>query len=75
MSKPNLKLVGQGDPATPTAVAGVPLKFGDLFPLLALAYRSRHAWMEDFADDPIVVTSDLAELLARYRSLLEEKSA
>jgi hypothetical protein len=53
----------------------VPLRLGELFALVSLARENKLAWLDDLADDPILVTPDLAEILVHYRRIVEEKSA
>lgn len=52
--------VSSGDQPTVT----VPLT--DILPLLAEAFYSRRAWLADFADDAVTISTDLYEILLAY---------
>jgi hypothetical protein len=48
----------------------VPIRLVDLYPLLALAHRDNYAWLRDFEEDKLLVSSDLFEVVrafANYR--------
>jgi hypothetical protein len=45
----------------------VPVRLGDLLPLVALAHRQNYAWLHDFLDDEVAITSDLYEVLRAFR--------
>lgn len=76
MKKANFQVVGEGSPdAKAPPEPTVRLRLGDFLPWIAHAHRSGHAWLRDLADDPVVVTADLAEVLARFRDVLSEKRA
>jgi hypothetical protein len=53
--------------------AGTPsisVRLLDLYPLLAQAHRDNFAWLDDFADDTVLVSRDLYEVVrafANYR--------
>jgi hypothetical protein len=40
---------------------------GDVLPLLAEAQRQKRAWVADFLDDEITISSDLYEVLLAYQ--------
>ena len=40
---------------------------GEVLPLLLDAARSQRAWVDDFADDNISISSDLYEVLLAYQ--------
>lgn len=46
----------------------VRISLRDLLPLIALAQRRNHLWLQDFLDDEVSVTSDLYEVLRAFRS-------
>lgn len=53
---------------TPTPAIAVRLL--DLYPLLAQAHRDNFTWLDDFADDTVLVSRDLYEVVrafANYR--------
>ncbi len=43
----------------------VPL--GQIFPLLAEAVQSNRAWLQDFSDDDVTISSDLYEVILAYQ--------
>jgi len=45
----------------------VRVTLGDILPLLADAVESQRTWLHDFADDEIVISSDLHDVLQAYR--------
>jgi len=53
-------------PAPPT-FNKVTVRLEEVFPLLAEAKSRGSNWLEDFADDPITITSDLYEVLLAYQ--------
>jgi hypothetical protein len=71
MGKQKLRLYANaaGRPQEPS----VKLKVRDVFPLLVHAHRHNSAWLKDLADDEMVVTADLAEVLAAYAELVDQK--
>ncbi len=54
-------------PATIPMRDSVRLTLGEVLPLLAEAARSQRAWVDDFADDEITISSDLYEVLLAYQ--------
>ena len=74
MSKPDFRVVGDSNVPGPNA-ACVPLKLSDLLPLLATAHQGKFAWLADLQDDPVLVTPDVAEVLARFREIAKGKIA
>ena len=50
-------------PMRPTVT--VPL--GEILPVLADAVKNRRAWIQDFDDDEITISSDLYEVLLAYQ--------
>lgn len=53
-----------GEVASPPHRVTVPL--GDVLPILADALRNRRAWVDDFLDDEITISTDLYEVLLAY---------
>lgn len=47
----------------PQAASAVPIRLAELYPLLAEAHRNRHVWLRDFADDELMVSPDLLEVI------------
>ena len=45
----------------------VTLPLGEILPLLMDAARSRRAWVDDFADDDVTISTDLYEVLLAYQ--------
>ena len=54
-------------PATIPMRDSVQLPLGEVLPLLLDAVRSGRAWVDDFADDEISISSDLYEVLLTYQ--------
>ena len=52
--------------SSPQEAATVRLPLRDVFPLLSDALASRRTWLTDFADDEIVISADLFEVLLAY---------
>ncbi|MGL4462704.1 MAG: hypothetical protein ACRC1K_11170 [Planctomycetia bacterium] len=74
MAKPELRIVRDAAPGAPSEPApAVAVKFGDLFPLLAYAQRHGYHWVKDFADDEVLVTADLAQLLGSFAAVVEDR--
>ena len=44
----------------------VPIRLGDLYPLLAQAYRDNYIWLRDFEDDELLVSNDLFEVVRSF---------
>ena len=42
---------------------------GEILPALADAVNTHRAWVHDFADDPVVISTDLYEVLLAYQEL------
>ncbi len=59
--------------ASPADRVTVPLS--DVFPLLIDAIQSKRAWLQDFADDEITISSDLYEVLLAYQHYRRRPSA
>jgi hypothetical protein len=45
----------------------VSLPAGEVLPLLADAVRQQRAWVDDFSDDEITISTDLYEVLLAYQ--------
>ena len=74
MARSDLRLVRESGvheslPPKPT----VALKLERIFPLLVHAHRYNYTWLKDMKDDDIVVTADLAEILASFEAILDQK--
>ncbi|MCU0876372.1 MAG: hypothetical protein MUF06_01085 [Pirellulaceae bacterium] len=54
-------------PATIPMRDEVTIPLGEVLPLLVDAARGRRAWIDDFADDQITISSDLYEILMAYQ--------
>jgi hypothetical protein len=54
-------------PATIPIRDSVQLPLGEVLPLLLDAVRGGRAWVDDFSDDEISISSDLYEVLLAYR--------
>lgn len=49
--------------------ARVAVSVGDLLPLLADAWESKRAWLNDFSSDRVIVSQDLYEVLLAYKRM------
>lgn len=74
MKQPQLRVFFGSDSDRQTAVLPsaadsqrVTVSLGDVLPLLADAVRNRRAWVRDFDDDEITISSDLYDVLMAYR--------
>ncbi len=58
------------EPDSAAEAPDVPIRLVELYPLLAQAHRDNYAWLQDFEDDELLVSSDLFEVVrafANYR--------
>lgn len=53
--------------SAPADTSRVRVTLGEIIPLLADAASSGRAWLDDFADDAVTISSDLHEVLEAYR--------
>ena len=51
-----------------TQEPSVHISLRELLPLLSVAQRRNHLWLQDFLDDEVCVTSDLYEVLRAFRA-------
>jgi hypothetical protein len=58
--------------STPPA-AVVKLRLREVFPLLLYAHRHNFTWLRDLADDEIIVTPDLAEVIHTFEKILIDR--
>lgn len=65
-----LKLYQQPDDDSAVQPATVRVCLGDLLPILALLHRNNFAWLRDFVDDEVVITTDLYEILRTFTDRL-----
>lgn len=68
MPSPHLRVFPRPEEPAP-APRGEPkfeMRLSELFPLLAEAYRGDYLWLEDFADDAVMVTRDLFEVVHAF---------
>ena len=64
---PALRLFAPDTPPPPAAEPAVTVSLGDL--LGATGAAAGRAWISDFADDPVRVTADLAEVLHAAKAM------
>lgn len=77
MSQPCLRVFfGSEDGDDSTVLSGSPenqqkmtVSLAEILPALTDAVNSDRAWLEDFIDDPVVITTDLYEVLLAYQDL------
>jgi hypothetical protein len=73
MAASRLRVYYGPEEAAPAGRATIPLRdqvtvpLGEVLPLLLDAASSQRAWLDDFADDNISISSDLHEVLLAYR--------
>jgi hypothetical protein len=74
MSQPPLSVYWgseeQGEPK-----ANVRLHLRDLWPLLIHAHRHNAAWLRDLENDEVIVTEDLAEIIAELSHQLNQRKS
>jgi hypothetical protein len=58
-----LSIWPQSEPAT------VSVRLGDILPALQRSATSRLAWIQDFTEDPVVITKDLYDVLLNFQRL------
>ena len=51
----------------PTVPKTVTVRLRDVLPAFQLSTTARLAWVNDFADDPVVITKDLFDVLLTYQ--------
>ncbi len=68
MARRQLRVYPHSEEASPAPEASVRIRLGELLPLIGTAQRLHFAWLEDFLDDEVRVTSDLYEVLQAFRS-------
>lgn len=68
MLSPHLRVFPphENDRAATHSEPQIRMKLAELFPILAEAYRGDYLWLEDFADDSVMVTRDLYELVHAF---------
>jgi len=60
---------GEEDVSTSLAEPQVTVTLGEIAGILAEASRTNRAWLRDFEDDRVQVSSDLYEILCTYWNL------
>lgn len=45
------------------------IRLADLLPLLAIAKKNNHLWLQDFLDDEVTVTPDLYDVLRSFSAV------
>jgi hypothetical protein len=77
MSQPCLRVFfGSDDSDDQTVIASsvepppkMMVSLGEILPALTDAMNNHRAWLNDFAEDPVVITADLYEVLLAYQEL------
>ncbi len=75
MSQPCLRVFfGSDDGDDSTVLSGLSetqqkltVSLAEILPALTDAVNSDRAWLEDFRDDPVVITTDLYQVLLAYQ--------
>ena len=69
MARRHLRVYPSDDVATAELPdATVRIRLGDLLPLVAMAQRLHFVWLQDFLDDEVRITRDLADVLKAFKS-------
>ena len=75
MAQPQLRVyygpAGSEDKALKSNFARecVSVPLGEILPALASAVRTRRAWVRDFADDEVTISTDLYEVIMAFSNL------
>jgi hypothetical protein len=69
ISQPRLRLFDPDNQATTIAPKQKKVRLAEILNVLSEATRSDRAWLSDFADDEVRISSDLYEVLTTYRRL------
>ena len=72
MATCHLRLFPQAEEEAPPSSeqeASVTIRLGDLFQLLRHAVKANYAWIKDFEDDEIRVTSDFYDVVRAFMGL------
>lgn len=67
--RPRLRLFTEPEAGSSVLEPQVSVRLGDITEALADAVTTNRAWLSDFEDDEIRITSDLYEVLSAYRHL------
>lgn len=54
---------------TPSTPETVTIRLSDMLAAIPSATSNRLAWVQDFADDPVVITKDFFEVLLTYKRM------
>lgn len=73
--KPTYRLVGNDGNDSSRTAPTVPIALSEFFPLIAQAYHQDYRWLDDWSDEPVMVSADLAQLLAQFQKITRSKSA
>jgi hypothetical protein len=63
-----LRVYPESQESHQTQEPSVRISLRDLLPLITVAQRRNHLWLNDFLDDEVSVTSDLYEVLRAFRT-------
>jgi hypothetical protein len=74
MADSEFRLVGAEEPSRRPSGPTVRVSLNEIFPLLAAAHQKKAAWLADLADEPLLITADLAEILVLYREMIRESA-
>ena len=67
--RPRLRLFRGDDQVATLAEPSVNVRLSEITEILADASRTERAWLHDFADDEVQISSDLYEVLCSFRHL------
>ena len=57
----------EAQPLASPSTQQVTVRLEEVFPVLIEAIANGHGWIQDFADDPLTISSDLYEVLLAYQ--------
>lgn len=69
MTRRQLRVYRTAEEVLPSPPATVPMRLGDLLPLIEDAHKDRFVWLTDFLDDEVKVTPDLFQILEAFREV------
>jgi len=63
----HLRLFYQPEAAQPEPQPNmVPVRLGEILPLLTMAQRFKYTWLRDFLDDEVHISNDLYQVLEEF---------
>lgn len=68
MSQPRLRVYppSEGEYSSTLLPSNVRIRLSELFPVLARAYHDQYLWLDDFAEESLLISSDLYEVVQAF---------